>query len=114
MLYQVGSLCYGSEESALSALAAQQSGAIIEQGGVGYVVNVTPDQGGLQYTGVRLDGDGPGFVNTVLITPQPCQLPGAEEGALYGGMILVIWAVAFGFRAVARLLWQSTGGGYDT
>lgn len=114
MSYQVGSSCYGSPESAYSALAAQQSGALVQHGGIAYVLDATPLQDGIALAGVPADGSLGGFSSQVALTLQDCQLLTAEDGAAYGGLVLVVFATAFAFRAIAKTLWQSTGGGYDS
>lgn len=114
MSYQVGNTCYQTVESAWSAMAAQLSGSIVEHQGVAYVLDAqaVPTGVGIAYT--EVGGSTPAFSQTLELTPVGCQLLGIEEGAQLALLVVGLWAVAFGFRAIARLLWQSTDGGYGT
>lgn len=114
MSYQVDSICYGSQESALSALAAKSTGAVVEHGGNAFVLNVQPTAGGLIYHGYPVDGVGQSFQTSVAVFPQECQLLDGADGAFYGSLVMGVFAVAFGVQALARMLWQTTRGGYDT
>ena len=113
MQYQVGGVCYGNYDSALYAMTAQLKGGIVEHLGSSYVVDAEPVPGGLSLTYTEVGGSAVSFSQQMALDPVECQLLTAEDGALYGGLVILALAVAFGFRAIARLLWQSVGGGYD-
>lgn len=114
MSYQVGSVCVGSPESAWSLIAARESGTVVQHGGDAYVVSADVVEGGVSYTLARVDGQGSPLVLQPALTLQECQLPDAEYGAWLAGLVVLVWAVAYGFRVVARLLWSSIGGNDDS
>lgn len=110
MTFQVGSTCYGSQGSALSAIASGQSGAVVVHGGSAYVVGAAPTTGGINYSFTAADGSGT-FMQFVSISPEPCGLLQAEDGGMLGMLVMSVWALAFGFRIVTRYLWDSSAGG---
>lgn len=91
MPYQVGTTCYAEAQQALSAVASAQVGAIVTRGGAPYVVDAQSVTGqSITYRFQSVDG-GAAFATTLNITPQPCQLLTAADGALLGWAIASAW-----------------------
>lgn len=106
MAYQVGSTCYSSAQAALSATASSQVGAVVMHGGSAFVVDAS--QVGASSITYRLNpvGGGTAISSVVSVTPQPCGLLTAEDGALLGWSIAAAWiavAVVMNLRKAADL-----------
>lgn len=97
-MWQVGSTCYGTKTQALQAMASEQSGAVVQQGGSAYVVTVTAvAEDGVQYSLQPLGG-GTAVVSQVLQEPMPCNLLTMADGQL------IAWSIAAGWLAIYGII----------
>lgn len=106
MAFQVGSTCYSTPAGALSAAASSQVGTVVSHGGSAYVVDassVTASSISYRLTPV---GGGTPIASVVSMSPQPCGLLTAEDGAMLGWAIAAAWiatAVVINLRKAADL-----------
>lgn len=96
MAYQYKGVCYGDPSSLLTAMASDMSGVSISTNGspVYYQTSVQADQ--LVTTSTT------GFSVTVTPELHPCQLVTLEDAAVYNGYVILLWATAFAYVALAR------------
>lgn len=102
-MFQAANSCYFSELAALTALAADQNGSI-KQTDLGPVsVSATAVSSGINYTLTPLFS---GTSQTIFIpiTPSNCSLLTVTDSLVLSWFVVLIWAVAWGFRASARTL----------
>lgn len=93
MAYQVGATCYGSAESALSAVASAQVGGVVEHGGAAYVVGVDAVAStSITYRLTPLGG-GAALQTVVAMQPQPCGLLQWQDGLSLGWGVATAWIV---------------------
>lgn len=109
MSYQVGSACFATQEAALSALAARETGHVVGSGDGAAVVTVTPSGGGLQYTASPVGG---GAATILQVDPglQPCGLLELGDVGGVSAAIAGVWAAAWCIRALVRLIYSSGEG----
>lgn len=98
MAYQVGSTCYGSAASALSAAASENTGAVVTHGGAAYVVGVQSVTGSSITYQLSPVGGGTPITSVANMTPQPCGLLTAADANLIG------WGIAAAWIAVAAIM----------
>lgn len=98
MAYQVGSSCYGSELGATQAIAASQTGAVVEAGSVVYVLDASATgPGSITYTMNPLGG-GTAIVSVVPVELQPCGLLDWQDS------LTIAWGIAAAWIAVAAVM----------
>lgn len=105
MAFQVGAFCYQSAAEALSAIASDQVGAVVQHGGAAYVVGVTGVTGSSITYSLDPVGGGSPIASTVSLTPQPCQLLDWADGLTIGWGIAAAWiatAVVMSIRNAAH------------
>lgn len=103
MGYQVGSICYATEQQALSASASSQVGAVVPHGGKSYVTGVSSvGSGSITYSFISLDGT-ESFELVSPLTPQPCGLLDWQDGLVLG------WGVAAAWIATAAVMFLRKG-----
>ena len=99
-MWQVGSTCYGTKTQALQAMASEQSGAVVQQGGSAYVVTVTAvAEDGVQYSLQPLGG-GTAVVSQVLHEPLPCNLLTMSDGQAIAWSIAAGWLAIYGIKSL--------------
>lgn len=105
-MYQAGAACYSSVEAAALASASSQIGQIVDGK---FIQGVTYNTGSLKYTVT----DGAAITEYAFPVSFPeCQLMTASDGLQLSWLVVAAWAVAFGFKALARTVW-GVGGGND-
>lgn len=126
MLFQSGSNCYESANSAVIASVSSQTGGVFVFGSPASVISSTvPCNNGNPYctmttstnvpstiepyvADVSVDGvvatykftgaiTGTTFSKAVVLQPQQCQLIDHEDAFLLSGMVVAVWFVAFAF-----------------
>lgn len=103
MSYQYKSLCYGTPDSLLAAMAADMSGSGVTADGapVSYYTVVE----GSSLKTIASNG------HVSVITPQPidCQLITLPQMLLICSAIVMVWTIAYGYRLLSSFLHSSGG-----
>lgn len=105
-MFQASDSCYFSELEALSALAAEQNGSIkqTDQGPVS--VSATAVSSGINYTLTPIYS-GSSQTLFIPISPANCSLITLSDSLILSWLVVLAWAVAWGFRVCARSLGDS-------
>lgn len=96
MAYQYKGVCYGDPTSLLTAMASDMSGVSIGENGQP-VYHQTTIQGDQLVTSTTA-----GLSVTVTPILYECQLVTMEDASLMSGGVLIMWATAFAYVAMAR------------
>ncbi len=102
MSFQVGASCYGSELAAAQAAASSQVGAVLQLGGVGYVVDVVGvTASSISYRLTDLSSTA-SFTKVAPFTPVPCGLLDTADGLVIAWGIATCWLVTAGVLFLRR------------
>jgi hypothetical protein len=110
MGWQVGTACYGSEASAVAAIASAEVGSVRQSGSALYAVDVVGiTDASIAYSLTPIDG-GPALpAVTVPVTLQPCGL------VEFGDSMLMAWAIVAGWAGTYAIKFLSgVVRGHDT
>lgn len=113
MSYQVGPFCYASKGAALSAIASAQTGAVVSQGGVPYVVSASAFSSGIKYDYHDSATGALAFSSSVPLDVPACGLMGVSDGAILGWAVALVWFSAWAVSYLARHINQTALGGVN-
>lgn len=101
-MFQAGSACYSTPAAAISASVSNQTGTVVQNGGVSSVLTVSNiTDNSVTYSLTPISG-GPVVSTTVLVEPQPCSLLTASDAISLSWAIVLVWLVAWGLAMLAR------------
>ncbi len=104
MGWQVGGVCYASEDAAVQAAVSSELGRVVILGSAAYTVDVTAvTASSVTYRLTGLSG-ATDIVKTVPVTPAPCRLLEGADALILGWSLIGVWVAAYAVKYLANLV----------
>lgn len=104
MGWQVGGVCYGTQVAAVQAATSAEVGQVITLGAVAYTVDVTATTSTTATYHLRRISGTPDLIQTVDLTPAPCNLLEGSDGLVLGWSLIGVWVAAYAVKYLSTLV----------